>query len=382
MNSVFILGAGASAHAGVPVMKDFLEVIEDIHRSASKNWIEYPVFDLVVRARGELAAVQSKARFDIRNLESVFAAFEMAAIFGELGNLEADDVTYLMIAIRRAIVLTIERQMVLEVAHGDILPPHEYDYFGAVIRELLEKGERASIITFNYDVGLDLGLSRHDLAIDYCLDNVAPEGALEIEVMKLHGSINWTECLGCHNKIEVYDVREAVRSEQQRFAETGIPHRTSVNFSSRVGDLKHCENGHCDPDPVLVPPTANKVGFHKLLEPVWRRAAQRLREADNIFVLGYSWPNSDQFFRELYALGTVGTHVLRKFWVLNPDPTVKDRIRSELLGQQATDRFGGHDCPDPAFGSATPFIAERVFGLTRDQIGARQRKSAGRKRKE
>jgi hypothetical protein len=38
---------------------------------------------------------------------------------------------------------------------------------------------------------------------------------------------------------------------------------------------------------------------------VWRTAAQHLSEAEHIFIIGYSLPETDQFFRYLYGLGTV-----------------------------------------------------------------------------
>lgn len=56
------------------------------------------------------------------------------------------------------------------------------------------------------------------------------------------------------------------------------------------------------------------------VQNVWRRAATRLQEADNVFVIGYSWPNADQFFHQLYAVGTAGESILRRFWVLDPNP--------------------------------------------------------------
>lgn len=75
---VFILGAGASADSGAPLMKDFLYEASGV--SADPEYRD--AFDLVFKARAELQVAQSKARFDIHNLEAVFAAFEMAELMG------------------------------------------------------------------------------------------------------------------------------------------------------------------------------------------------------------------------------------------------------------------------------------------------------------
>jgi len=73
---------------------------------------------------------------------------------------------------------------------------------------------------------------------------------------------------------------------------------------------------------------------------VWSRAAKELGNAENILVIGYSYPRSDAFFHFLYALGTVGSDPLKRFWVYNPDETgeVEKRFR-DLLGPAAGGRF-------------------------------------------
>jgi hypothetical protein len=71
---------------------------------------------------------------------------------------------------------------------------------------------------------------------------------------------------------------------------------------------------------------------------VWRTAALHLSEAENVVVIGYSVPDSDEFFRYFYALGSVGESVLNVFAVVDPDGGAADRFRL-LLGLGARDRF-------------------------------------------
>ena len=117
-------------------------------------------------------------------------------------------------------------------------------------------------------------------------------------------------------------------------------------------------------EPMIIPPTASKVGLHRELSNVWGRAATRLAEANNIFVVGYSWPQTDHFFQQLYALGTVGRTILSRFWVFDINPSVRQRFHDELLGQQARDCFGpnGYDASQLNFGHAINLIG-RAFGL-------------------
>jgi hypothetical protein len=67
-----------------------------------------------------------------------------------------------------------------------------------------------------------------------------------------------------------------------------------------------------------------------------------LSEAEDIFVVGYSLPETDAFFRYLYALGTANRDkVLRRFWVFNPKEEggeVDMRFKA-LLGPGAQQRY-------------------------------------------
>lgn len=65
-----------------------------------------------------------------------------------------------------------------------------------------------------------------------------------------------------------------------------------------------------------------------------------LGEAEHIYIIGYSLPDIDAFFNLLYALGTVGDSVLRRFRVYNPDKTGSTERRFKaLLGPGARARF-------------------------------------------
>lgn len=75
-NTVFILGAGASYQAGVPLMNDFLDVAYNLWRTGEAKDFDQQ-FASVFRGRSALQQVHSKSQLNIQNIESVFAAFEM-----------------------------------------------------------------------------------------------------------------------------------------------------------------------------------------------------------------------------------------------------------------------------------------------------------------
>jgi predicted amidohydrolase len=88
--------------------------------------------------------------------------------------------------------------------------------------------------------------------------------------------------------------------------------------------------------------SALKGKFHNGLSLVWRTAASHLAKAENVFVIGYSLPETDEFFKYLYALGTVGDSIFNTFTVVDPDPRVFDRFK-KLLGPTARECFSAFD---------------------------------------
>src|SRR5262249_24599334 len=120
------------------------------------------------------------------------------------------------------------------------------------------------------------------------------------------------------------------------------PKPVQLKIVSLLKEVSHC--GKPLPvDPVIVPPTWNKTQYHQQIGAVWSQAAKHLSEAENIFVIGYSLPDTDLFFRYLYSLGTVGDTLLKRFWVFDPDKSSVSKRFERLLGETAKARFRAVD---------------------------------------
>jgi hypothetical protein len=111
--------------------------------------------------------------------------------------------------------------------------------------------------------------------------------------------------------------------------------------------------------PVLVPPTWNKTEYSEYLSPVWRAAAVELTEAKNIFIIGYSLPKTDLFFKYLFSIGTINPALrLDRFWVFNPDDKIKERYE-EIIGQGLGRSF-------QFFGGQNGFFSKAVDRIEKD----------------
>ena len=337
---VLILGAGCSVAAGAPTMPAFLDAAESIGRSRKLFEGDQEKFNLVFKAYDCLQSIYSKsAEIDLLNVESLFAAFEMAETIGSLRGLSDPALASQLIpAITRTIVRTIE----LTVKFPGKGAPVPYDRFCAWLKS---RPEDVSVLTFNYDLCLDWALQLAGHKPDYRLPNDGPEDRGSIDLLKLHGSLNWAYCelcgiiakrLNALTQFELGRVIRAVGPDDYRFSITdAIAHQTCAKCTKSF----HAQ-------PVIVPPTWNKGGFSSAsMKTVWARAAQHLAEAEYIVIIGYSVPPTDHFFHYLYSLGTMSETRVKKILVYNPDAGVEERYR-RLLGPTASSRFqfrSGHE---------------------------------------
>ncbi len=332
--TVFVLGAGASKEGGAPVMRDFLDTSEELLRQRRVGKAAEH-FELVLRARDALQAVHSKAVLDVRNLESVFGAFEMGRILRRCASLDPKDVEKLRTATRAVITTTLEQSMNFRPDEHRVLPPRPYDEFVSLVTDAQQSGAAdVAVISFNYDVGLDYAFHFKSVPLDYGLQDNDTPATNVIPYAKLHGSVNWVLCQHC-NAVQPLNLGDFFTRYkwETAFIDTSKPVR--LNIEQALGGLKHCEQP-CTPEALIVPPTWNKSQYGDVIESVWRRAAKEMSEAENIVVIGYSLPQTDQFFQYLFGLGCVGRRLLRQFIVCDPDQAVEGRFR-ELLAPAVQD---------------------------------------------
>jgi NAD-dependent SIR2 family protein deacetylase len=335
--TVFILGAGASVAAGAPVMGNFITTSQNILRRNQLTPKERENFELVFKARALLQQVHSKSELNINNIESLFGTFDMAVLLGKLGNLSTEEVDRLPESMSCLIARTIEISLKYPVTGNErtVGCPAPYYQFAQLIRDVDQRQRGSvSIITFNYDLALDYALFFSQMPFNYCCDPLK-DSSKRVDVLKLHGSLNWYRCNKC-NEVRPLKLEDFFARRQW----SPTPASTAILEVSNY--LVHLSCPSCGSQitggSVIVPPTWNKGKFHTGLSLVWRAAASHLAKAENVFVIGYSLPDTDEFFRYLYALGTVGDSIFNIFAVVDPDARVSERFK-KVLGPIARECF-------------------------------------------
>lgn len=344
---VIILGAGASKQAGAPLMNDFIAKAQDLFNAGRVEKEVAADFRLVFKAIGQLHAANTKSQLNVRNVESVWSAFEMAKQIGRLGQLSGEDAARPFTAIRTVILETLERSVRYPLAGPEHqkhpCPPVPYDKLGGLISTLLEKKKvDVSIISFNYDLCTEFALGNNRIGYDYCLQS---DAKCDVPLLKLHGSLNWIQ--DPKTGVRGIDLGKILRRFEFIWSEG--PHVFLKIREALTSVLKEqgIDTGVAG-FPFVVPPSLSKTEEQSRVFPVWQRACQELMTAQNILIFGYSLPENDNFFRYLYSLGTISDTVLKRFWVFDPNREEVEKRYARMLGEYALDCF-------------------KVFGMTFEQ---------------
>lgn len=333
--TVFILGAGASAGAGAPVMSNFLDVAEELRRSDQLG-DDAAAFDLVFKAISKLQLAYAKATIDINNLEHLFSAFEMARLIRRLPGLTDDELDGLREAMESVIVRTLEESISYPVVKGDVLPPEAYREFADKVVQLYgDDPDSVSILTFNYDIALDVALRFSGAKLNYGLSGNKDTDGLPL--LKLHGSLHWY-------RVDEHTIASIDIS--QKYAYSALEERDIIgDWDAAHARLRARQlnppASRAVRRPVIVPPNWDKLGEQRELKSVWQAAARHLSESESILVAGYSLPQTDQFFRYLFALGTISEIRPKRFWVFDISESEQLDARFKgLIGQLTKDRYG------------------------------------------
>ncbi len=320
-------------------MNDFLDTASKLFR-AGKVADKKEHFERVFKAISALQAVHSKAQLDLNNIESIFTALEIANTLGKLPGFKVDEIPQTIASLKEVIVVTLEKTIQFPISgpRGEILSPDSYKSFASLLNFLKKESRPSysvSVISFNYDIALDLAMYRNGFGPVYGFvphaNSVNP-----VKLLKLHGSLNWA-ARSDNGAITVLTLEEYF-SKYSINNTWGEIETCSIPIGSQLKECYSKVGVEVYPEPVIVPPAWNKADYHQSLSSVWSSAAKELEDAEYIFIMGYSLPETDVFFKLLYGLGTVGEKPLKKLIVYNPDSNVGSRFK-QIIGPGALARY-------------------------------------------
>jgi len=172
------------------------------------------------------------------------------------------------------------------------------NYYYELFNLLMNASAPPKVISLNYDIiadnsliylcqerGIEPGFPEYgcDIATDFYRER--PKfGTL----LKIHGSLNWLYCPGCH-RLELgisAASLSTIKVLNELYQENPLEPRYGCHGSP-------CQDCKTDMRPVLITPTHSKDYRNPHIAQIWYKAERLLRDADRIIIIGYSLPEDD-----------------------------------------------------------------------------------------
>lgn len=135
-----------------------------------------------------------------------------------------------------------------------------------------------------------------------------------IKIYKLHGSLNW---FSTHKSRDV--PKNAILSPRKRFS---ITPRMNLRMNMRL----HSGKKTMYTFPLIIPPVNHKAAIiHRELHPLWQRAEEKLTNANQVVVFGYSCPPTDFESANMLRRSTNTGANPTSFEVIDPNPNAFTR---------------------------------------------------------
>ena len=307
---VWVLGAGASAEAGAPTVPQFKRIAEELRLKLESD--EREAFDSV------LGFWDTHARS--LNIEQFFGYVDSPALVRATHVVSPhqdhiDDVrrkTLYLIA--KVIAVSLGRQV------SDL---HE-----KFAENFIKRG--GDTITFNWDITLDRAMVSKEARVDYSFPKPSDWGKTNWyphTLLKLHGSLNWKFCREC-NCVDPLDEKE-----------------TATDWFLGKSALVCGACGRSDNTEVLmIPPVLTKLADKSsVMTAIWKRAFEVLRGAKQVFIIGYSFPETDLQSRVLISRGLTESKDLEQIFVVTKPKFGSERQRFEDRYIEALAHSGKRD---------------------------------------
>jgi len=282
IKQVIILGAGASKSEGAPLQNELFRSFFEYYRDILKGKIwtlsseqEKSIIDFFKDFWGIDIKNHQNQNVNFPTFEECLGILDFARLREEsMKGYSQDKID----EIRNALIFLIAT-VLDEKLRGKII------YHGRLVKRLEKEGtlKETAFISLNYDIIIDDVLTdlRPYFHLDYGIDFInfertndweRPNPNRSILLLKMHGSLNWLFCPTCNHLELTPKEKGAIKS----FYES-----------------KKCQNCNTPMRSVIIPPTFNKEMSNPFIQQIFLRTDQILRQAERIFICGYSFPDAD-----------------------------------------------------------------------------------------
>lgn len=285
MSKVFVLGAGVSHSAGLPLAAHMLTAVAETtlsqpERAELDDFLEYlmPTFEKEVA--------------NYPDVEEFLTLLEVAESYAQFSRAKLAFPRRRLAKLKRTFLGGLARY--LWGGHEAVTADHPI----TLLVQTLKPSD--IVITFNYDLTVERAISNLDRTWDY------KRGAADITLLKPHGSIDWFHA-------------DEVEADGDRFVElfTDLTWFDGWNLErQKLGRSL----------PVIVPPVVAKLLDDPDLQAIWMEVGASIARADAIYILGYSLPQADTLTRFVLRRAISSRKKSGNIWAVNPDGHLRSRF--------------------------------------------------------
>ncbi|MBC2606577.1 hypothetical protein [Pelagicoccus albus] len=333
-DNVFIFGAGVSVGAGIPLLSGFVEKMWRYAATgvSEKGQISDGIMSnlkAAIDVRSELDGYHGRVSFNDRNIEHILSLLSFNMLVEEKAGSDKLEIFI------RAICDTIE--LSCRVEHSGFLNEEVdravtmYDsfwkyYIGWVNRT---GGVPPVIISFNYDLVLERSL------IGSVVGPYKGIRAAEFFGKNKFSGVEVDYFYGSNSECR-YKTVEAYWTDRNRHRNDGVilekggqgdweKQLLKIEYYKLHGSLNfnRSEGGGVDDmlqvsaEPYLLPPVFSKQ-HNEQSEEMWRRSLEALRRAKNIYIVGYSLPDTDIYMKYYLKAALGPNRDLNRVYVFDP----------------------------------------------------------------
>lgn len=310
--NVYIIGAGFSKELGLPLQNDFLQCAREIYFTDTGK---YDHFKRVFEYRDELSKLRNYLSIDLLNLESLFNLLEMHVFYSDSPKYKGlrDDYVELIRDVLVAKMLPVVKYTKIPGGEDPSVPNQFRNYltFLELFIAVNPLGDGKSfdirhdtIISLNYDLVIESAVALFNFF------------TTEYGRGKYRHTLAVREQFGKENILfeSPGDYLQPVHA--RRFLFEGV-NLISEDSPLKLIKLHGSINWKVDDKTFIIPPSWNKSDPRVRL--LWEEAYKELQKAKRIIVIGYSFPETDIYIKNLLALAINENQHLQTIVFVNPD---------------------------------------------------------------
>lgn len=283
----YILGAGFSAPAGLPLMNNFILKAKDMYYS---DPVKFNYFLKIFEKIDSLSKIKNFFKADLYNIEEVLSLFETESILYRNSKFKSEFIQFIIDVINHYTFTDLDINFTKNVSnyHGSVLGgDHIKKTYGSFVCSLL---------------GLQINKSGERIESEFYIQKI-PKNDIRYSIITLNYDTIIETCL--KSVLLRYHSQDSIDWNKERY--------DTDWKESHLVKLHGCVTSKNIIPPTWAKSTNNEIG------KIWRNAYNVIKDSTQIRIIGYSLPVTDSNVRFLLKSAMLKNQTLKKIDVITLD---------------------------------------------------------------